>query len=298
MKKSIIMIVIGVLFAIVFLIVFWLIKKNNNRQNTTPSMETIKHIKYSFTIQNKTNKLVNDKKLWVYAPVKRNSFQSCSAIESKAPFQLIQSANGNQIIAFTINDLSPFGTRIINVQAGIVYCSPPGKMELASKNKYLMPEVHIESAHLDIINLAKKLKASTPLDTARNIYNWVSSNIKYTGYIKNSRGALYALKHKKGDCTEFMSLFIALCRANNIPARGIGGYTCTGDCILTPGTYHNWAQVYVDGSWLLADCQKKIFAQENENYIAMQIITDKTRDFMRGFSRFRFQGTDLKVKMN
>ncbi len=293
MKKSIILIAMGVLFASGF----WLIK-NNNRQNSVPSIETIKHIKYSFTVRNRTNKLINDKKLWVYAPVKRNSFQSCFSIESKAPFQLTQSANGNQIISFTINELSPFGTRIINVQASIVYGSPSRKMELNSEKLYLLPETHIESAHLDIINLAKTLQASTLMDTAQNIYHWVASNIEYAGYIKNSRGALYALKHKKGDCTEFMSLFIALCRVNNIPARGIGGYTCTGDCILTPSTYHNWAEFYVDGSWLIADCQKKVFARENENYIAMQIITDKTKDLMQSFSRFRFQGADLKVKMN
>ncbi|MCP4671586.1 MAG: transglutaminase domain-containing protein [Desulfobacula sp.] len=293
MKKFIILIVVGVMFVTAF----WLIK-NNNRQNSVSSIETIKHIKYSFTIRNKTNKLLNDKKLWVYAPVKRNSFQSCSVIESKVPFQLTHSANGNQIISFTINDLSPFGTRIINVQASIVYRSPPRKMELDSRQLYLLPELHIESTNLDIINLAKTLQASTVMGSAKNIYNWVSSNIEYTGYIKNSRGALYALKHKKGDCTEFMSLFVALCRANNIPARGIGGYTCTGDCILTPSNYHNWAEVYVDGSWLMADCQKKVFAQENENYIAMQIIADKAKDVMQGFSRFRFQGTDLKVKMN
>ena len=46
----------------------------------------------------------------------------------------------------------------------------------------------------------------------------------YVGYIKNDRGALYALKTKEGDCTEFMHLFVALCRANKIPARCIGGY--------------------------------------------------------------------------
>lgn len=265
---------------------------------TISSGEILKQVKYSFTVRNKTNKLVNNGELFVYAPIAKNSFQTCLNIESNLPFQLIKNKTGNQVLFFTINDLPPFATRVINLEARISYDSIPQKSDAGDKQIYLSPEQYIESDHPDLVLLAKKIKASDPLKTAQNIYDWVSAHIQYSGYVKNSLGALYALKHRKGDCTEFMSLFIALCRAANIPARGIGGYVCAGNCILMPDTYHNWAEFYVNGSWLIADCQKKVFARENSNYIAMQTISNDQNNPIKGYDRFRFQGTGLKVKMN
>ena len=49
------------------------------------------------------------------------------------------------------------------------------------------------------------------------IYDWVRTNIEYRkGPIRHIRDAL---KDKKGDCEEMTGLFVAICRASNIPAR-------------------------------------------------------------------------------
>ncbi len=49
------------------------------------------------------------------------------------------------------------------------------------------------------------------------IYDWVREKVQYTeGDIKT---ASQALKDGKGDCEELTSLFVAICRANHIPAR-------------------------------------------------------------------------------
>ncbi len=51
------------------------------------------------------------------------------------------------------------------------------------------------------------------------IYDWVRERVKYKdGKLK---GALAALEDGDGDCEELTSLFIALCRANKIPARTV-----------------------------------------------------------------------------
>ncbi|MCP4705500.1 MAG: transglutaminase domain-containing protein [candidate division Zixibacteria bacterium] len=263
-----------------------------------PIVETSKQVKYRFTIQNKTNKLIDSGKLWVHAPIKSNSFQSCTNIKPNFAFQLLTIEKGNQVLQFELSDLPPFATRVINIEANLIYRSLPRKTGPSNIQDYLGYEKYIESNHPDIIALAKELKRDSSFETARAIYDWVSSKIKYAGYIKNNRGALYALKFKKGDCTEFMSLFIALCRANNIAAKGVGGYTCIGNCVLEPNTYHNWAEFYENGTWLMADCQKKVFAQDNSNYIAMQNIAEDNNSPMQGFSRFKVQGSGLKIKMN
>ncbi|MFO0870044.1 MAG: transglutaminase domain-containing protein [Pirellulales bacterium] len=106
----------------------------------------------------------------------------------------------------------------------------PGIFQLPKVDKlprevrlYLRPSPLIESEHPTITKLAKEVLADkqdadawTKVET---IYDWVREHVEYfEGPIK---GALAALKDKRGDCEELTSLFIALCRANKIPARTV-----------------------------------------------------------------------------
>ena len=56
----------------------------------------------------------------------------------------------------------------------------------------------------------------------RPIFQWVSQNVKDDGYSAKDRGALYALTNRKGDCTEFMYLFVALCRLSADSSARLG----------------------------------------------------------------------------
>jgi transglutaminase-like putative cysteine protease len=134
--------------------------------------------------------------------------------------------------------------------------------------------------------------------TAGMINEWVARHIRYTGYAREDRGALYALNSGRGDCTEYMYLFVALCRTKGIPARGVCGYVCENGGVLKPSGYHNWAEFYDQGAWRIADPQKKVFMRNGDQYIAMRIINRAERDFGGGLHRFRFAGEGLSVKMN
>jgi hypothetical protein len=86
---------------------------------------------------------------------------------------------------------------------------------------YLAPSPQIESDHREIRALAQQLTAGTASgwEAAEAIYDWVRANVQYReGDLK---GALAALHDREGDCEELTSLFIALCRANAIPARTV-----------------------------------------------------------------------------
>jgi len=126
----------------------------------------------------------------------------------------------------------------------------------------------------------------------------VTGNVRYSGYAGRDRGALYALEHRKGDCTEYANLFVALCRANGIAARPIGGYVCPQSGVLKARDYHNWGEFYEDGSWKLADPQNRVLRQNPADYIAMRIMHASEDDPMGPYNRFRFKGEGLKVRMN
>jgi transglutaminase-like putative cysteine protease len=86
---------------------------------------------------------------------------------------------------------------------------------------YLGPSPLIESRHPKIRTLAKEIgaDAETAWQHVEAIYDWVREKVEY----KNGplKGAIAALNDGTGDCEELTSLFIAICRAADIPARTV-----------------------------------------------------------------------------
>ena len=100
--------------------------------------------------------------------------------------------------------------------------SIPEKTDFSMRT-YLRPSPYIESNHKRIRDLAYEVFASksdaTDWEKVEAIYDDVRRRVEY----KNGplKGALQALKDGDGDCEELTSLFVAMCRANKIPARTV-----------------------------------------------------------------------------
>lgn len=286
------------------LLVIWIVKVNicsknvSDHTNTSAEYSVPRQIQYQFALQNNTDRLIKNAEFWTYAPVRQTPTQRCSHIKSSYSYKLITDVFGNQILHFTFNEFPPYATRIVSVKSELLLSSRANPLTGPDLQVFLGPEKYIESNAPEVRRLARQLKAATPVKTAEKIFNWVAGNVRYAGYLSNDRGALYALRYKKGDCTEFMYLFAALCRANNIPARCVEGYICPEDRILKPGDYHDWAEFYLDGLWRIADPQNRVFMKDQENYIAMRLMHASTGSFEPQFNRFRFKGQGLSVKMN
>lgn len=257
-----------------------------------------RHIEYSFTLRNKTNRVVKEADFWTYAPVKQTATQQCVHLETSHPYKLISDDLGNQILHFTFHNFAPYATKIITLKTDLLLSDTPNRVSAKDIPAYLQTEKYCESDDPEISRLAKKLRAAKSLNTAENVFRWVAGNVQYAGYLRHARGALNALRNKKGDCTEFMYLFAALCRANDVPARGVGGYVCSENAVLKPNDYHNWAEFYDNGVWRIADPQRKLFMQNQSQYVAMHVISESPGNPMGDYQRFRFTGEGLKVKMN
>lgn len=180
---------------------------------------------------------------------------------------------GNQILHFVIPVLPPNGSKVIGVAAELRLSDKPNPMPVMDLKSFLAPEPYIESDHELIQARAQALRAPGALTTSRQIYQWVADNIEYAGYIQEQRGALYALQHRKGDCTEYADLFVALARASGIPARAVSGYVHGESAVLKARDYHDWAEFYHDGRWYVADPQKRAFMAKSSHYLAVRIGT-------------------------
>jgi hypothetical protein len=85
---------------------------------------------------------------------------------------------------------------------------------------YLAPSPYIESRHPKIVALAKEVtEGKENWEKVEAICDAVRDKIKFTN--GDLKGALKGLTDGTGDCEEYSSLFIAMCRAVDIPARTV-----------------------------------------------------------------------------
>jgi len=117
--------------------------------------------------------------------------------------------------------------------------------------EYTKPSDKIESDDPEISKLAKEIvgNETNPYKKAGLIYDFVTRHITYE-IQDHELGAKYAYNNGKGDCTEFATLFAAMCRSEGIPVRLVEGYLCDSDTRAG----HIWTEFYVPPyGWVPAD---------------------------------------------
>ncbi len=97
----------------------------------------------------------------------------------------------------------------------VIPAKPPQTVKI-----YLGNSPYIDATDARIRNAAKEILSDgqqNDWERVEAIYDWVRDKVEYVeGDIKS---ASQALRDGKGDCEELTSLFVAICRANRIPAR-------------------------------------------------------------------------------
>jgi hypothetical protein len=252
-------------------------------------------VRYILSVENTTNRSIAQTGISVNGPVDNTATQHCLNLRASHPYTLARDDWGNQRMQFQWKTFPPFTKKFITINSNIQTWKEPQRVRKHDAEDFMQPEPLIESDDPAIRQRAAALKAGKSLLTAEKISNWVAGHIDYTGYVGRNRGAAYALKQRRGDCTEYAFLFVALCRANGIPARPVAGFVCTHSTVVDFGDYHNWAQFYLDGRWHIADPQNKKFMSNKPYYIAFQII--RPSEGLNGFLIDAAAGQGLKVKI-
>lgn len=143
-----------------------------------------------------------------------------------------------------------------------------GKQE---REKYLGADKLVPITGLPA-NLAMQVVAhkSTTLEKARAIYDYVFANMRYekTGTGWGRGDVLYACNAKKGNCTDFHSLFISMVRSQGIPARfEIGFPLPTGKQAGEIAGYHCWAEFFdPQHGWIPVDISEAWQHPEKKDY--------------------------------
>ena len=132
---------------------------------------------------------------------------------------------------------------------------------------------------------------------------WTKENIEYsleTLTADVSQDASWVLENKRGVCDELTSLFIAMLRSLNIPARFVTGQSYTN--ILNDFGNHAWAEVYFPGyGWVAFDPTYGQLGYVDASHIKMKTSNDiQNGDINYGWvsSNVNVESSGLNVKSN
>jgi transglutaminase-like putative cysteine protease len=255
-------------------------------------------VQYAFEVRNTTSEVIERADLWTHAPVVQTSSQRHVKVSTSHGYRVLEDALGNQVLHFVLTDLAPYATRIVRVRAQLAMTDEPNSVPLARPDAFLGSGRYVQLDDPEMRRVAARLAGSTSMETARRAFDWVVKTIQSDGYVATDQGAVHALRHRRGDCTEQAYLLTALYRLNDIPARTLGGYVYRQDGRLRAADYHNWVEVYVDGAWHAVDPKNRAFMRDESRYVAMRILDDADDVPMARAHRFAYAPRGLEVKMN
>ncbi len=256
----------------------------------TPSVDSAKSQRsFAFTYQVHVPADAGAKSVHLWIPIPQNdAFQSVSAVKIESavshseghdpeynnPYAVFTPTAAQAAAGYDVT-LSFNATRrehIVDVHAPALQnatAAPPSNDPLMKR--YLEPD-KLVPLNGTIAELAQQQTAgdTTPLQKARHIYEYVVATMRYD---KSGEGwghgdAVWACTSKRGNCTDFHSLFIGMMRSVGIPARFEIGFPLPegkseGDI---PG-YHCWAEFYLNGvGWIPVDASEAWKNPAKHNY--------------------------------
>lgn len=257
----------------------------------------VRRLRFRFVLNNPSGQPISEPRLRAYGPVGRSSAQNLEGISASVPMNIQIDSAGNTLLDFRLEPLPPHGTRIIHVDASVLMNRRPEPSPGEDAARYLEAEPLVEADHPDIVAVARRIRALGVADLPHAVFEWVARNLDYAGYVAEDLGALSALQTRRGDCTEFAYLFVALSRALGIPARVLGGYVMSVDGAPRAADYHNWAEYYETGAWHAADPQRGVFRATKGWYVAMRVVSTRMQNAL-GMAHRYAGSAGLRVAMD
>ena len=228
-------------------------------------------------------------RIWLAQPLNSTTQKIESFLISPKPRKYYKDAQGNKILYFEFKDQKDISIKL-DIKAILwknkinltdeKFSLPPVSTKLFQQ--YTKNEKFLEQT-LAIKDLTKKIinEDDYILNKIQSIFNFVIKNFKYCYPVKQRGVKHLDLKRPKGDCGEYSSLFVAMCRILKIPARNSTGF------VIFPKqkkiVEHGWASIYLKPSgWLDFDTQYASLEKNINKYFAQR--SDYRIVFTNGFN--------------
>ena len=248
----------------------------------SPAAQDSRHFTfhYAFTVKN----LSAGEKIKVWIPAAHSdAYQEVKIISAKGDLPLQKTRElkyGNEIYYAETDPAKPelhFDIEYDVIRHERIALGPNAphlvsvSLSPAERQEDLQPDVLVPVTGLPADLAAKVTQGKTQaLDKARAIYDYVFTTMRYdkTGTGWGHGDVLYACDAKKGNCTDFHSLFIAMARSQGIPARfEIGFPLPPNQHSAEIAGYHCWSDFYIDGKgWIPVDISEAWKHPEKRDY--------------------------------
>jgi transglutaminase-like putative cysteine protease len=235
---------------------------------------------YGFTVRN----LPPGKKVRVWIPAAQSdAYQEVKIVSVQGDLPLkknIESKYGNQIYYAETNSARAelhFDVEydvIRHERVALEQTAPhlsAVSLSITEKQQELQPDALVPVTGLPAEIAVKVTQGKTePIDKAHVIYDYVFTTMRYdkTGTGWGHGDVLYACDAKKGNCTDFHSLFVAMARSQGIPARFEIGFPLPPDKHSAEiAGYHCWSDFWMDGKgWIPVDISEAWKHPEKRDY--------------------------------
>jgi transglutaminase-like putative cysteine protease len=220
----------------------------------------------SYSVKNKSATEVFRIRVFIPDVISYQNTKVLSATYNIQPSERKTLANGMEQMDFDL-EMTPGEEKIIHLQwdiqlEGFSALEQAGRQPLTAEDRqhYLQAGKFFESDHPELVATTSKVTAekTTELEKAQAIFDFVRTHVKYQRFGADTKGALYALQNKKGDCTEYSALIVAMSRAAGIPARLNGVMALKTDSGKAGTDNHNHAEIYLaEYGWVPAEATFK-----------------------------------------
>ncbi len=218
---------------------------------------------YGVQISNPNNFPINNFVVDIALPPNISPIQHITEVDCNyKPSKLVTDRDGNRWLRYYFHQINPkekitvaykssLITRLVSYDITRIRGEEKdiAKYYPETYRNYVQSEPFIESNHEKIKSIARKYSSHTPLNKVLSFLKYVKDNIKYVPQ-DGDYGAGFAIENNIGDCTEFASLFVSLCRAASVPAR------MTTSIVLSEfegWVYHAQAEFFSNGIWIPID---------------------------------------------
>jgi len=165
----------------------------------------------------------------------------------------------------------------------------------ADIEKYLVCTEKIDCSAPTVISKASELASGKDdlFEVVFTFATYTTDNLEYDLSFSNTvECASDILEMKKGVCSEYTTLLIALCRAVGIPARYVSGEAYSNLEALKGFGEHAWAEVYFPGyGWVPFDSTYAEYGMVDASHIALK----KSVDSDEPSSSFEWLGNDADL---
>jgi transglutaminase-like putative cysteine protease len=250
-------------------------------------------------------------KLWVALIRTLEPYQEVLAsVIEPSDYEVVEDEYGNQYAQFEFSDVAAGQS----VQASLTYHVQVRELsyELSgcrgeTPEAFLEAETYVEVGDPTVRDLAAQLTQgqANACQILETLYDYVGDNITYSSYEASDHGAVWALDHGSGDCTEFTDVLLALSRAAGFPARFLEGVTYREGRGSEPGQIkHDWLEAYLPGiGWVPLDPTWGRFRDRRDKYFAhmspdhIVVTVGRNPSMLRGYHYFYYNwsGKDVDV---